>query len=104
MNDELNPQDGHAKVRSGALLVDVREAEEFSEVHASGAALFPLSELAERANELPLDRELVLICRSGARSARAAAYLSSIGYTTYNLRGGTLAWIQAGLPTESGAI
>ncbi len=90
-------------VQEGALLVDVREPNEYAEVHAEGALLVPLSEFEARYAELPRDRELVMICRSGARSARAGRYLLENGYTNVvNLAGGTLAWAEAGLPTEGG--
>lgn len=99
---EVSPQEGLQRVQAGALLVDVREENEYAEVHAQGAQLLPLSELEARFNELPKDRELVMICRSGARSARAAEFLNAQGYTAINLTGGTLAWQDAGLPTARG--
>lgn len=89
-------------MQAGALLVDVREENEYAEVHAQGAKLLPLSELESRFAELPKERELVMICRSGARSARAAEFLNAQGYHAINLAGGTLAWQEAGLPTEQG--
>ncbi len=90
-------------VQEGALLVDVREGHEYEEVHAEGARLMPLSEFEARSGELPKDRPLVMICRSGARSARAGQYLLDHGYTdVVNLGGGTLAWAENGLPTEGG--
>lgn len=97
---ELSPQQGQQLVQEGALLVDVREAEEYAEIHATSAQLLPLSELAERWEELPR-QPLVLICRAGVRSARAAEFLEEKGYETYNLTGGTQAWIEQGLSTES---
>lgn len=97
--EEVTPQEGQRRVQSGALLVDVREPHEFSEVHAEGALLLPLSEFEARHAELPTDRELVMICRSGARSARAGEYLLQNGYPqVVNLAGGTIAWVEAGLP------
>ena len=90
-------------VQEGALLVDVREEHEYAEVHAQGAQLLPLSEFEARFSELPRDRPLVMICRSGARSARAGAHLLAQGYgEVVNLQGGTLGWMDAGLPTEKG--
>lgn len=90
-------------VQGGALLVDVREQNEYDEVHADGARLLPLSEFEARFAELPRHQGLVMICRSGARSARAGQYLLDHGYTdVVNLEGGTLAWAEAGLPTQGG--
>lgn len=96
---EVSPTEGLQMVQDGALLVDVRESNEFNEVHAQGALLLPLSELETRFSELPKDRPLLMICRSGARSARACEYLLQNGYTDVtNLAGGTLAWADADLP------
>lgn len=90
-------------VQEGALLVDVREGHEYEEVHAEGARLLPLSEFEARYGELPQDRPLVMICRSGARSARAGQFLLDHGYgNVVNLAGGTLAWAEGGLPTQGG--
>lgn len=83
----------------GELLLDVREPDEFAEVHAAGAQLLPLSDLTERVAEVPLDRPVLVICRSGARSARAVEYLNERGGQATNVAGGTLAWVAAGLPT-----
>lgn len=90
-------------MQQGALLVDVREQNEFDEVHAEGAQLIPLSEFETRYAELPKDRELVMICRSGARSARAGEFLKAHGYgEVVNLAGGTMAWVEGGLPSVQG--
>lgn len=100
---EVTPQEGLQRVKDGALLVDVREQNEFDEVHAEGALLLPLSELEGRYSELPRDRELVLICRSGARSGRATEFLNQNGYpSAVNLQGGTLAWVEQNLPHVKG--
>ncbi len=82
----------------GAVIVDVRQPEEFEAAHVEGARLVPLGELAERTGELPADRTLYLICRSGARSAQATAYLEAQGYDAVNVEGGIIAWHEAGLP------
>lgn len=100
---EVTPQEGLTLVEQGALLVDVREADEFTEVHAKGARLLPLGELSERWEELP-KQPLVLICRAGVRSARAGEFLEAKGYEVINLAGGTQAWQEAGLPVETGAV
>lgn len=102
--EDITPQEGQDRVKQGAMLVDVREQNEYDELRAEGATLLPLSELESRFSELPKDRELVMICRSGARSARAGEYLMQNGYDrVVNLGGGTLAWAEAGLPTEGTA-
>jgi len=100
---DVAPSEGQKLVQEGALLVDVREPHEYAEVHAQDAQLLPLSEFEARYQDLPRDRPLVMICRSGARSARAGQFLLGQGYPeVVNLEGGTLAWVDAGLPTRKG--
>lgn len=96
---EQTPQEANERLKTGAILVDVREQEEFDEVHAKGALLVPLSELESRYKELSPEQDIILICRSGARSARALEFLESQGFKQLtNLAGGTLAWVEQGLP------
>jgi len=88
----------------GPLLVDVREATEFGDVRAPGAALVPMSEFAARAGELPKDRPLLMVCHLGGRSAAAAGFLLRSGWTdVHNVAGGMDAWERAGLPVRRGA-
>lgn len=86
----------------GAPLIDVREPDEFAEVRAGGAVLLPLGQLADRLDEVPRGRTVYVICRSGARSLRAAELLVAHGLDAVNVAGGTLAWVDAGLPVERG--
>lgn len=88
--------------QQGAILIDVREPDEYREIHAIGARLVPLSELTERVGEVPLAEPILVICRSGARSARAVEWLNDRGAQATNVGGGTLAWAEAGLPTATG--
>ena len=83
-------------------VLDVREPEEFAHGlgHIDGALLVPLGQLESRLGELPRDRPIVAVCRSGARSARAAAMLAKAGFADVaNLRGGMLRW-----RAEGGAV
>lgn len=78
-------------------IIDVREEYEFDEFNI-GATLIPLGELADRIDEIEglKDEELIVHCRSGARSGRAKDYLTSLGFTKVrNLIGGMIAWQQA---------
>lgn len=85
----------------GALLLDVRSREEFGAGHAPGARNIPLDRLAERIRELPPSRQVLTICQSGGRSARAAAALAGHGvHDVSDVRGGMSAWQRAGLPVE----
>ena len=80
--------------RADFVLVDVREPSEAKICSIPGARLIPLNELAARFGELPENRELIIHCRSGVRSARAAQFLKGRGYhDVHNLEGGILAWI-----------
>jgi rhodanese-related sulfurtransferase len=85
-------------VEGGAVLVDVREPHEWEAGHAPQARHIPLAQLPHRARELPENKPLVIVCRSGNRSARAAAVLVQRGREASNLVGGMHAWSRAGLP------
>ena len=74
------------------LLLDVREPSEFAAGHVPGAVLMPLGQVAARMGELPADREIAVICRSGARSGRATQLLTAQGLRAQNVAGGMLAW------------
>jgi rhodanese-related sulfurtransferase len=82
----------------GAVLLDVREPDEWRAGHVKGARHIPLGQLPQRTRELPPGRPVITVCRSGARSARAAGLLAAQGVLVSNLTGGMRAWQQAGLP------
>lgn len=85
------------------VLVDVREDVEWRQTRAAGAVHIPLMQLPGRLAELPRDAPIYLICATGNRSGRAAEFLGQNGFDrAINVRGGTVAWRKAGLPTESG--
>jgi len=86
---------------AGAYVLDVRTPEEFEEAHVPGAVLLPLQELQDRWQEVP-EGEVLVICKSGGRSAAAVTALNGAGRTTTNVAGGTQAWIDAGYPVETG--
>jgi rhodanese-related sulfurtransferase len=78
-------------------LVDVREPNEWDAGHMPGAVLIPLGDLAVRARELDPARPVVVVCRSGNRSATATAFLLQSGFRDVkNLVGGMIAWARAG--------
>lgn len=93
-----HPSVDHAAVIVGdAQLVDVREPHEVTRGTLPGALNIPLGELPARLDELDTDRRVVLVCRSGARSATAAEYLTAQGFVdVVNLTGGMLAVDRAG--------
>ena len=102
---QIDPADAAQRVESGALLLDVREPDEWTAGHAPGAKHVPLGELAGRADELPKDRPIVAVCRVGGRSNKAAEALVNAGYDVVNLAGGMQAWNAAGQPvvTDDGS-
>ncbi|MET0147980.1 MAG: rhodanese-like domain-containing protein [Acidimicrobiales bacterium] len=86
---------------AGAAVLDVRNPDEYDEAHVPDVILIPLGELVERVDEVPADGTLPVICRTGARSLQAAEWLRGQGIDAVNVAGGTLAWIDAGLPVDS---
>lgn len=85
----------------GAVLLDVREPDEWAAGHAPEARHLPMSELAGRLDELPGDADVYVVCRSGGRSARVAAYLNANGWDATNVAGGMQSWAAAGRPVVS---
>jgi rhodanese-related sulfurtransferase len=86
-----------------ALILDVREQGEYDAGHILNSKLISLGKLAERIGELEKYRErpIVVVCRSGQRSASACAFLGKQGFAqAYNLSGGVMAWQKASLPLE----
>ncbi len=80
------------------VMIDVRTDVEFAQGSIQGAKHLPLHMLPLMADQLENAKPVVLICRSGARSAQACAFLAQKGFeNVYNLRGGVMAWAQAGL-------
>jgi rhodanese-related sulfurtransferase len=89
---EVTAEHGQQMVEEGAVLLDVREADEWDAGHAPEAVWIPMGELQHRVDELPPDRRIVAICRTGARSAVVAGALIDAGYDAVNLDGGMRAW------------
>jgi len=89
-----------AAARSDLHLLDVREPDEWLAGHIAGDQHIPLGDLRERLAELPKDRTILAVCRSGNRSGAATRGLRALGYTVENLEGGVTAWKRAGLPLE----
>jgi rhodanese-related sulfurtransferase len=83
-------------------LLDVRTDEEWAEAHVAGGVHIPMHELTARLDEMPTTRPLSVICHIGQRSAYVTEWLVEQGVDAQNVRGGMVAWAQAGLPMESG--
>ena len=86
---------------SNVVILDVRKADEFAEGHIKGAILIDQfqSDFVEQAQaKLPIDKTIAIYCRSGRRSSNAAGKLTDVGYKCVNLKGGIIAWKDAGKP------
>lgn len=85
----------------GAPLIDVREADEYAAARVPGAQHIPLGEVVERIGEVPTASTVYVICARGGRSAKAVEHFRSVGIDAINVAGGTLGWIDAGLPVDA---
>lgn len=98
--DGVDVKQAQSMSKQGALLLDVRQPEEYSALHAPDAKLIPLGELSARLQEIASykDKPIVVMCRSGRRSAQAVALLHDAGFTqASNVKGGIVAWESDGL-------
>jgi rhodanese-related sulfurtransferase len=101
--DEISVAQAKDKKDQGAILLDVREPSEWYPSHIPGSMLFPLGQLENRLKELPRDKEIVVVCRSGGRSSAGRDILKKAGFTQVtSMAGGMNAWKAAGYPTVSG--
>jgi len=87
---------------AGAVLLDVRNPDEYEAGHVPGAKLIPLGELATRQDELPDGDPVYVICASGGRSLTATKAMVQAGYRAVSVAGGTRGWIEQGRPVVSG--
>lgn len=98
---EVDVHEARRRVEAGALLLDVREPDEWAEAHVDGARHVPLGDLDPA--RVPQDAPVVAMCRSGRRSGQAVQALLAAGHPdVVNLDGGVLAWQEAGLPLVTG--
>jgi rhodanese-related sulfurtransferase len=103
----LSVSEAKEKLDAGtAVMVDVREPDEYVEVHADGVRLIPVNtvmhEVAQIRELAGNKKEVLFICKSGQRSALAAEFATAAGLDDkelFNVEGGTTAWVAAGLPT-----
>ncbi len=100
---EVSVQDA-AKLRDeGAFVLDVREPSEWNEFHIPNTTLIPLGQLETRVSEIPKDKPIVVVCRSGNRSAVGRDILKQAGFKNVtSVDGGVTEWRRAGYPTVSG--
>jgi rhodanese-related sulfurtransferase len=100
---EISLADAVARRAAGAFILDVRQPDEWRDFHVPGSTLIPLDQLQARVNEVPRDRDVVVVCRSGNRSATGRDVLKKAGFTrATSLAGGLTQWKAAGYPTVAG--
>ncbi len=98
MTSDVSVDEALTLLESGALLLDVREQDEWDAGHAPQATLIPMSQLQARATEIPQDRTIICVCHVGGRSAMVTGALNRGGWQAVNLVGGMAAWQVAGHP------
>ncbi len=98
---EINPSELKTRLTAPdpPVVLDVRESWEQDIARLPGTLDIPMDEVPARLQELPKDRDIVVMCRSGGRSSKVAQYLEKQGYRTANLTGGILRWAQDVDPT-----
>jgi rhodanese-related sulfurtransferase len=97
---EVAAADASERLAGGAVALDVREDEEWEAGRIAESLHIPMHSLAARQVEIPRDRPIIAVCRSGSRSAAVTESLLQAGYEAANLAGGLKAWKKAGLPIE----
>jgi rhodanese-related sulfurtransferase len=95
---EVSAEEASDLVTEGALLLDVREPDEWQAGHAPDAMFVPIGQIESRLDELPRDRQILAICRVGNRSAAVVAALNTLGFDAINVAGGMRAWASDDLP------
>lgn len=96
---EVHVAQAYDLYQNGAVFLDVRTQQEWDQGHIERSLLVPLDELQSRINELPRDKDIVVVCRSGARSKEGATLLRQNGFTRVTcMTGGIQAWLAAGYP------
>ena len=100
---EVSVEQASIERDQGAFILDVRQPDEWQQLHIPGATLIPLGELPNRLNEVPKDQKIVVVCRSGNRSAQGRDILLGAGYEQVtSMAGGVTQWQKQGLPIATG--
>jgi rhodanese-related sulfurtransferase len=100
---EVSVAQAHQLREDGVFVLDVRQPDEWSELHIPGATLIPLDQLEARLSEIPQDQQVLVYCRSGNRSKTGSDILRKAGFDQVtSMAGGIKEWSAAGYPTESG--
>ncbi|HEX7556862.1 MAG TPA: rhodanese-like domain-containing protein [Leptolinea sp.] len=100
---EISPAQVSRLQKDGALILDVREPDEWNAGHISGATLIPLGDLSNKLNDIPRDKQIVVVCRTGSRSATGRDILLNAGFPRVtSMGGGMTQWTAAGFPVIAG--
>ena len=98
---EISVEEAYQKYQQDVFFLDVRTQEEWDQFHIPNTTLIPLGELPDRLNELPRDRQIVVVCRSGNRSQSGRDTLLNAGFTNVtSMTGGVTEWSNQGYPIE----
>ena len=101
LSSTLSVAEAYDLYQKGAFVLDVRTVEEWNEFHAPGTTLIPLDQLPARLNEVPRDRQIVVVCRSGNRSQQGRDILLNAGFEQVaSMTGGLTEWRANGFPIE----
>lgn len=99
---EINVRQAREKLSGGAFFLDVRESGEWDVMRVPGAVLIPLGQLPNRLNQIPRDKEIVIVCASGSRSRTALDIVRKAGFEkSSSMSGGVLLWRRVGYPLET---
>jgi rhodanese-related sulfurtransferase len=97
---DISVDQAYQMYQGGTFVVDVRTQEEWDEYHVPNTTLIPLDQLPNRLGELPKDKEIVVVCRSGNRSQEGRDILLSAGYNATSMTGGLKEWYAKGYTIE----
>ena len=98
---QISVDEAYSKYQAGAFVLDVRTQEEWNEYHAPNTTLIPLDQLPARLSEVPQDKEIVVVCRSGNRSQQGRDILLNAGFKQVtSMTGGLNEWRSKGYPIE----
>ncbi|GAA2334055.1 rhodanese-like domain-containing protein [Saccharopolyspora halophila] len=97
----VQPEELPERLPENSALLDVRESNEWQVGHAPEAVHIPMSELVQRLDEIPQADQVYVVCRSGGRSAKVAAYLNANGWDAVNVERGMNGWSAIGKPMVS---
>lgn len=97
----VQPEELPEQLPENSALLDVREDNEWQAGHAPEAVHIPMSELVQRLGEIPQADQVYVVCRSGGRSAKVAAYLNASGWDAVNVERGMNGWSAIGKPMVS---